>query len=514
MSASGVPSVLYDRAERDPVLDEVAARELFVDLNLDQLVEAVTAGRDEYALDEFFAAPATRAETIEHRHAVLRDLESDQLLGDVRAFAKRMATVRRRLAEAEKRYYALQKQRWFLDAAADYCRAVRVLADDLARADLQSAGLRAVRDHVAAYRASEPFTTLLEEAERLYEELGAVRYKLHIKGSQIRVNPYDGEPDYGVEVLRTFERFRQGDVQRREFSFSEPADMNHVEAAVLELIARLNPGAFGRLAAFADGHRDFLEPTIAAFERETQFYLAYLEYIEPLESAGLRFCQPRVAADAKEIEGHDAFDLVLATKLNRQGSQVVCNDYALHGPERILVVTGPNQGGKTTFARMIGQLEYLAALGLPVPGTSARLHLFDRLFTHFERREDIENLTGKLEDDLLRIRGILEAASGRSVVIMNESFSSTTVEDALFLGRQVLDQILQLDMLAVYVTFLDEFASLSEATVSMVSTVDPEDPARRTFRIVRRPADGLAYALALAQKHRLTYEAVKRRVAA
>ena len=140
------------------------------------------------------------------------------------------------------------------------------------------------------------------------------------------------------------------------------------------------------------------------------------------------------------------------------------------------------------------------------------MFLPDRVFTHFEREEDLATLRGKFQDELVRIRDVLDQATGDSVVVMNESFASTTLRDALFVGERVLDRMADVGLLGVYVTFVDELASMNEACVSMVATVIPDNPAMRTYELVRKPADGLAYAAAIAGKYGLTYRQLKERL--
>lgn len=277
---------------------------------------------------------------------MFRDLDDAALLEQVGVFAAVMRRMREHLATAQKLHYPLQRERWFLEAVAAYCDAAASLARDLGNAGLTSRGLLGLRDYLASHVRSEAFTSLAAETTKLREDLSGISYSLHIKGNRVRVRKYAGEDDYSREVLAAFEKFRQGAVKDYRVRFPAAGGMNHVEAGVLGLVAKLYPDVFAALHDFWERHRGYLDDTVARFDREIQFYLAYLAYIRPIQAAGLHFCYPVVSAESKEVRADETFDLALAGKLVRDGARVVTNDFHLEGPERIIVVTGPNQGGQ------------------------------------------------------------------------------------------------------------------------------------------------------------------------
>lgn len=506
-------SILYGDTH-PPVGDESAGDpDFFRDLNLDQVVDQLTAGCEEYRLRAYYCTPLHSPEQVRYRQDVLQDLDDAAFADRIRAFADDMRSTRNRLRLAATLRSGHHRAAWVLYAATTYCAAVRALADDLTARQLQAAGWLAFRGYLAAHVHGNEFSTMDGEARELQSQLTGLTYCIRIRGGTVGISPYQGEDDYAAQVTGAFAKFRQSDVEPSRLRTVPYPQLNHVEAQILDRVALLYPDVFRRLHTFVEGHGAFIDDAIELFDREVQFYLAYLALIEPLRAAGLPFCRPEVVPGG-DVRAHETFDLALSAKLVRDGVRVVRNDIEFSGPERIAVVTGPNQGGKTTWARTLGQLHHLAALGLLVPGTAARLLLADRVFTQFERGENMTDLSGKLADDLTRIRAVLDAATARSVVVVNEIFTSTTLEDSRFLGEQVLRTMIERGCLGAYVTFVDELASLAPQVLSMASTVAPDDPAVRTLKVVRRPADGLAYADVLAAKHGLTFQRIAERVTA
>ncbi|MFE3255680.1 DNA mismatch repair protein MutS [Nocardia sp. NPDC059229] len=482
------------------------------DLHIDRIVAAVV-GADEYRLRAWFSEPVRDLETVRYRQEIFADLANDSVRECLDAFSAGMRGTRKRLDWQEHLQHPHQRQWWQLSATAEYVDAVARFAEALAALPLSARALTRWREFITDYVAGPGFCRLANAVHQVQQALSSVRYSLRIVDRTLEVGPAGAEADYSAAIAKLFSRFGVG-APRPGRPRSDWDDINHMEEQILDRVAALHPRAFEQLAEFACTHEQFADTAVMAFDREIQFYLTYLAFVRRVSGTDRAMCLPQLATRGAEIQADGAFDLALVTRRGRADTEVVCNDLRLSGPERVLVVTGPNQGGKTTFARTVGQLIYLAALGCPVPARRARLPLADRLFTHFERAEQATDPDGRLAEELLRIRDTLEEATADSVIILNESFSATSTADAVRIGGDVLDRIVERGAMAVWVTFFDELARSGPATVSMVAATDPGDPSRRTFRIERRPADGHAHAVVLAERFGLTYDLVTTRIAA
>jgi DNA mismatch repair protein MutS len=206
-------SILFRRPADRVGDDTLGAPEFFADLNCDQIVDAITAGKDEYNLKPFFHACLPRVEAIQYRHEVMQDLERPPLYERVTSFAGKMRELREHLIQVQKMYYQEQKQAWFLGAVYTYCEAIKCFAAEVADLDFRSRGFSAFRDYLDNYSRSARFSALLSQTKKLKADLAAVEYCILIKTGGFTVRKYEGEVDYSAEVERTFNKFKQGAVK-------------------------------------------------------------------------------------------------------------------------------------------------------------------------------------------------------------------------------------------------------------------------------------------------------------
>ncbi len=133
-------SILFERPE-DRAEPGPAPPDFFVDLNLDQVVDAILAGKEEYGLRPFFLAPLKSVDAIKYCHEVMQELEIASAHDAMQSFARAMGATRRFKGISDKILNKNVKQGWFLNAVEAYCEAVSRLADDLSALGPKSRGL-------------------------------------------------------------------------------------------------------------------------------------------------------------------------------------------------------------------------------------------------------------------------------------------------------------------------------------------------------------------------------------
>ena len=257
------------------------------------------------------------------------------------------------------------------------------------------------------------------------------------------------------------------------------------------------------------------------------FYLGAIRWIRRFQDLGLPVCQPEIApADERRCEVKDSYNLhlVLKQSLSQKGSgsTIVRNDIRLGADGRILILTGPNSGGKTTYMQGVGVVHILAQAGCYVPGSQAVVSPLDHLFTHFPLEEKSELDTGRLGEEAIRLGQIFQELTRHSLVLLNETLSSTSFSESLYLAQDIVRILRRVGARAIYATHLHELAKradeLNESVpgdskiISLVSSPMDERASengagvKRTYKLEVRPPLGQSYAREIASRYGISYE--------
>ena len=197
----------------------------------------------------------------------------------------------------------------------------------------------------------------------------------------------------------------------------------------------------------------------AFFDRlraELAFYLGCVTFSEGMASVGMPVCFPVLTpGDNDSRSWEQLYDVSLA--VIRKGA-VTGNDLSAEH-KRLYLVTGANQGGKTTFLRSLAIGQLMAQCGMPVGAKSFTAPLRRAVFSHFKREEDRWMESGRLDEELERMRRITDSIRPGDLLLMNESFTSTGEGEGSEIARQVTAALLEAGVEIAAVTHLHAYAA-------------------------------------------------------
>ncbi len=259
---------------------------------------------------------------------------------------------------------------------------------------------------------------------------------------------------------------------------------------------------------------------------EINYYLAAVRMIEGLRDQGLPMCRPEIRPAGERIcRIEQSFNLNLARHMMGQqpgiaiGPQIILNDILLDDRSRVQILTGPNQGGKTTYTQMVGLNQLLAQAGLLIPGRAGQISPADHILTHFPHEEKLESGAGRFGEEARRLAAVFENVTAESLVLFNESLSSTSPGESIYLAQDLVRILRQVGARAIFNTHLHQLAQSIEElneespgngrVASLVaSRIDPSEGGLpgRSYRVAPGPPLGRSYAEEIAAVHGISYE--------
>lgn len=418
------------------------------DLELDTLCTAM-AGEDKFlyeVAEHTLLTGTTDPDTIGYRQRILADcLANPTTVGQLYCLA--VEAIQREKRE----YFGI-----FRDPETVVRRSVRVLeifVDVLKR-------LRATVEESAAEFRSEGCTRLFTMLSTELDDDYFAEVDWHL--AELRLNhgvltsAVLGKGAKGAHhVLR--ERRRRGWRDRLPFG-GEPSYSFLVPArdeAGFRALAELNSRGMNLVANAVGQSAEHILSFFRMLRAELAFYIGCLNLHQRLSDVGSPICFPEPTTAARSaLSARDLYDPCLALRV---GERVVGNDVDATG-RSLVMVTGANQGGKSTFLRSVGLAQLMTQAGMFGPAAALTVPVYRGVFTHFKREEDATMESGKLDEELARMSEIADHITTGCLLLCNESFAATNEREGSEIARQVVRALTDAGIVVLFVTHLFDLA--------------------------------------------------------
>ena len=344
---------------------------------------------------------------------------------------------------------------------------------------LRSEGIKRVLAELEERYNSDSYKALIKETAelktKLAEGIKSVTFTINfdevMRPTEIMLLSADKEP---VRKKTRFERLLSHDRS------AEPISNIYKRKTKEGQISELNAALFSELDALCGGYmkrvntaikRCYEESTdmLIKLSRQIDFYVGAKEMAERARQMGLPFCRPNIAPkEQRKFCCKAMHDPVLTNRLFSERVRennilpVCTNACKMDDAARLMLLSGTNNGGKTTFLRAVGINQILAQTGLFVYAESAEISICDRIFFLSPKEEKAGVNTSRFTEECKDIRRTIDSATENSLILMNESLSSTDPYDSLILGEEVLRIFADIGCRLVFTTHILELADLPE----------------------------------------------------
>jgi hypothetical protein len=501
------------------------------DLNLNRILERIQFLWPEEIM-EFFRYFPENEDCETYRREVYEDVRNPVLRQALTDFVEQMRERSRAMVNQTKVETELQKGIWHLWEVYHYCSALECLHGKLeaqvpfpvSEDKPGSRGLLELTKYLGVQLADAEFLDMKNRCFALVARLQDTHLILKIENDRLFIGEGETKGRYEEFLRQSF----PGKNGKLRSPFATGYGLSSLEKEAFRIFSRKNSELFEEILEFSRIYTSYADKVLLRFFREIGFYLAFYKFETQMAADGFVFSVPETNSD-REFKAEGLYDLALAYTLGKQGKKIVSNSMAYGEKERFFILTGPNQGGKTTFARSLGQLVYFTKLGLSVPAQSANVPYFSDILSHFSVEESIATGHGKLKEELIRLRPMMQDNVKNAFVIFNELFTTAANYDACIMGKRVLEHFSNQGCCGIYVTHLKELSD-GETFVGLRALVEKETASARTegetgetptvtgtrhirtYKIIRSQSDNLGYARDLVEAHGLTYEQAKVRI--